>query len=180
MTNTATVIWKNTPHIHIWRGWSKSFLPHTGMVTQMMPLQWRHMSLFRLTTKETSKIRNTWWRHEMETFSALLAICAGNSPVPGEIPAQRPVKRSFDVYFDLCLNKRLSKQSWGWRFETSSCPLWRHRNVPGSDMENVFIFMSFHVFFVFFFRVMLLFVRTNLSDVASFIYKEHWIQKKKK
>ena len=47
----------------------------------------------------------------METFSALLAICAGNSPVSGEIPAQRPVTRSFDVFFDLRLNKRLSKQS---------------------------------------------------------------------
>ena len=37
----------------------------------------------------------------MDTFSALLAICAGNSPVPGEFPAQRPVTRSFDVIFDL-------------------------------------------------------------------------------
>ena len=65
----------------------------------------------------------------METFSALLAICAGNSPVPGEFPAQRPVTRSFDVFFDLRLNKRLSKQSWGWWFETLSRPLWRHRDV---------------------------------------------------
>ena len=40
----------------------------------------------------------------METFSALLAICAGNSPVSGEFPAQRPVTRSFDVFFDLRLN----------------------------------------------------------------------------
>ena len=64
----------------------------------------------------------------METFSALLAICAGNSPVPGEFPTQRPVTRSFDVYFDLRPNKRLSKQSWGWWFETQSRPLWRHRN----------------------------------------------------
>ena len=47
----------------------------------------------------------TWWRHQMETFSALLAICAGNSPVPGELPAQRPVTRSFDVLFDPGLNK---------------------------------------------------------------------------
>ena len=69
-----------------------------------------------------------WWRHQMETFSALLAICAGNSPVPGEFPAQRPVTRSFDVFFDLRLNKRLSKQSWGWWFEALSCPVWRHRN----------------------------------------------------
>ena len=37
----------------------------------------------------------------MEKVSALLAICAGNSPVPGEFPTQRPVTRSFDVYFDL-------------------------------------------------------------------------------
>ena len=48
----------------------------------------------------------------METFSALLAICAGNTPVPGEFPAQGPVTRSFDVFFDLRLNKRLTKQSW--------------------------------------------------------------------
>ena len=40
----------------------------------------------------------------METFSALLAICAGNSPASGEFPAQRPMTRSFDVFFDLCLN----------------------------------------------------------------------------
>ena len=84
----------------------------------------------------------------METFSALLAICAGNSPVTGEFPAQRPVTRSFDVLFDLRLNKRLSKQSWGWLFGTPSRPLWRHCNVrevpvmavsvtcPSSQHEN--------------------------------------------
>ena len=68
---------------------------------------------------------NPWLRHQMETFSALLVICAGNSPVPGEFPSQRPVARSFDVFFDLPLNKRLSKQSWGWWFETPSWSLWR-------------------------------------------------------
>ena len=72
----------------------------------------------------------SWWRHQMETFSALLAICAGNSPVPGEFAAQRPVPGgSFDVFFDLRLNKRLSKQSWGWWFETLLRPLWHHCNV---------------------------------------------------
>ena len=70
-----------------------------------------------------------WWRHQMETFSALLAICAGNSPVPGEFPAQRPVTQSFDVFFDHPLNKRLSKQWWCWWFETLSRPLWRHCNA---------------------------------------------------
>ena len=48
---------------------------------------------------------------------------------PGEFPTQRPVTRSFDVYFDLRLNKRLCKQSRGWWFETLLCPLWRHSNV---------------------------------------------------
>ena len=69
-----------------------------------------------------------WWRHQIETFSALLAISAGNSPVSGDFPAQRPVTRSFDVFFDLRLNKQLSKQLWGWWFETPSCPVWRHWN----------------------------------------------------
>ena len=68
-------------------------------------------------------------RHQMGTFSASLAICAGNSPVPGQFPTQRPVTRSFDVFLDLRLNKRLSKQPWGWWFESLSGPLWRHRNV---------------------------------------------------
>ena len=71
----------------------------------------------------------SWWRHQVETFSALLAICAGNSPVHGEFPAQRPVTRSFDVFFDLRPNKRLSKHSRGWWFETLLCPLWHHCNV---------------------------------------------------
>ena len=52
-----------------------------------------------------------WWRHQMETLSELLAICAGNSPVTGEFPSHRPVPRSFDVFFDLHLYKRLSKHS---------------------------------------------------------------------
>ena len=50
----------------------------------------------------------------METFSALLAIRAGNSPVTGEFPSQRPVMQSFDVFFDLRLNKWLSQQSGNW------------------------------------------------------------------
>ena len=49
------------------------------------------------------KLFDPWWRHQMETFSALLAFWAGNSPVPGEFPSQRPVTRSFDISFDLCL-----------------------------------------------------------------------------
>ena len=50
------------------------------------------------------------------------------------IPAQRPVTRSFNVFFDLRLNKRLSKQSGGWWFETLPCPLWRHCNGKATGM----------------------------------------------
>ena len=58
----------------------------------------------------------------------IFRVTTGNSPVTGEFPAQRPVTRSFDVFFDLDPNERLRKQSWGWWFETPSCSLWRHRN----------------------------------------------------
>ena len=75
--------------------------------------------------KDNNRNSFSLWRHQMETFSALLVVCAWNSPVTGEFTAQRPVTRSFDVFFDLRLNKRLSKQWWGWWFETS---LWGHCN----------------------------------------------------
>ena len=63
----------------------------------------------------TTPLGGSWRRHQMETFSALLA--------------QRPVTRSFDVFFDLHLNKQLSKQSRGWWFETPSGSLWHQCNV---------------------------------------------------
>ena len=47
----------------------------------------------------------TWRRHHMETFSVLLAICLGNSPVTGEFPPQRPVTRSFDFFSLICVWK---------------------------------------------------------------------------
>ena len=74
----------------------------------------------------------SWWRHQMETFSALLTLCARNPLVTGEFPAKRPVTRSFEGFFHLCLNKRLSKKSRGWCFETLSPSLWRYCNGSGS------------------------------------------------
>ena len=65
----------------------------------------------------------------METFSALLALCEGNSAVNGEFPSQRPVTRSFYVFFDLRLNKRFSKPSRRREFETPSRSSWRHSNA---------------------------------------------------
>ena len=65
----------------------------------------------------------------MGTFSALLALCERNPPVLGGFPSQRPVTRSFDVFFDLRLKKYLSKHSWLRWFKTPSRSLWRHCNV---------------------------------------------------
>ena len=63
-------------------------------------------------------------------------------PITGELPAQRPVARSVDVFFDLLLNKQLSEQSWSWWFDTLSRPLWRHcnammtRGLPSQSVSN--------------------------------------------
>ena len=76
----------------------------------------------------SSPENETCWRQQMDTFSALLFFCAGNSPVTGKLPSKRPVTRSFDDFFELRLKKRLSKQ---WRrrwFDTPSRSLWRHCN----------------------------------------------------
>ena len=62
-----------------------------------------------LNSATRTEVISPCWRHQMETFSALLAICAGNSPVTGEFTTQKPVTRSFYVFSDLRLNKRLSK-----------------------------------------------------------------------
>ena len=71
----------------------------------------------------------------LETLGRLSALRPGNSPMTGKFPAQRPVTRSFNVFFDLRLNQHLSKQ---WRrrwFETPSGSLWRYCNMrlPGSN-----------------------------------------------
>ena len=63
------------------------------------------------------------WKH----FRVTGQLC-GEFAGPGEFPAQRPMTRSFDVFFDMRLNKRSSKQPWGWWFETPSWSLWRHCN----------------------------------------------------
>ena len=64
--------------------------------------------VFPLDHLETNEIQSssvfsimvmTWWSHQMETFSALLALSACNSPITGVFPSQRPVTRSFDVFF---------------------------------------------------------------------------------
>ena len=91
----------------------------------------------RNSTLYARLIFSAWWRHQMATFSALLDLCAGNSPVTGELHTQRPVKLSFDAFFDMRLNKRLSKQSFGWWFETPLHSLWRHCIMQANDSRSI-------------------------------------------
>ena len=108
--------------------------------------------LFRCRSKKTSKL----W---------VTCLCAGNWPVTGEFPTQRASNaenvsiwwrhhdvwltthcmmkaRLSDVFFDLCLNKRLSEQSWGWWFEMPSCSLWRPCNEVGLPTLRKGIFLG--------------------------------------
>ena len=67
---------------------------------------WCHHGVFSMMTSSNGNI-----------FRVTGPLCG---EFTGEFPSQRPVTRSFDVFFDLCLNKWLSKQSWGRWFETHS------------------------------------------------------------
>ena len=70
-----------------------------------------------------------WWRHHMETFPTLLALCTWNSPITGEFPSQSPGVRSFDVFVDLRLRRRLSKQTRRRCFQTPLRSLLQHCNA---------------------------------------------------
>ena len=124
--NTAMII-QNISHYELTKGtpyhalWANCRVSIVSCISRTKILWYNETGLYKL-------FGMTWWHHQMESFSVLLAICAGNSPVTGEFPSQRPVTRNFDVFFDLCLNKLLSKQLWGWWFETASCPLRHHSN----------------------------------------------------
>ena len=119
----------------------------------------------------------------METFSASLAICAGNSPVSGEFPAQRPVTWSFDVFFDLCPSKWLSKQSRGWWFETPFLSLWSHCNgyITGHPLvqtqNHPFVHTSISVIMDECFRLEEInnspfFNRISFGDISQYIFHE--------
>ena len=77
-----------------------------------------------------SQYVETWWRHQMETFSALLDLCARNSPVIGEFPSLKPVTRSFSVFF-IC--------TWinGWVNSREAGDLRRYRPHYYVDVMNM-------------------------------------------
>ena len=111
-----------------------------------------------------------WWRHQMETFSVLLVICAGHSPVTGEFCAQRPVTWSFDVFLDLRLYKRLREQSWGWWFETPSRRLWRHCNMRAflDFGRKLKVLLGWRIF-VYFFAQIMNFLFDNKGELCAII-----------
>ena len=92
-----------------------------AVIWDAMTFMWRHCNVSSVCVAHDDVIK---WKH----FPRYWPFYAGNSQVTGEFSGQRPVTRSFDVFFDLRLNRRLRKQSWGWWFETLSRPLWRHCN----------------------------------------------------
>ena len=111
----------------------------------------RSMHIKNASTKGISYINRPVERHKQlalqwrmmtssngNIFRVTGPLC-GEFTGPGEFPTQRPVTRSFDVFFDLRLNKRLSKQPWGWWFETLSWSLWRQCNVLNSSTNRLFL-----------------------------------------
>ena len=124
--------------------WPVDF-PHKGPVTRKM-FPFDDVIMPRILRPQNQKIRVENGRcliyNYIFTLSATVMMTSSNGNIfrvtgplcgefigPGEFPTQRPVTRSFDVFFDLRLNKRLSKQPWGWWFETPLWSLWRHCNV---------------------------------------------------
>ena len=95
--------------------WHMTSLGHNELLDQSVVEYW----CFMMTSSNGNIFRVTG------------PLC-GEFTGPGEFPTQWPVTRSFDVFFDLRLNKRLSKQPWGWWFETPSLSWWRHCYVMAS------------------------------------------------
>ena len=104
MVPYTRVILKPTFH-RIWITMEKLFMKWALGIGQGPSSQGlASLTQFSAILELSQRVFAPWWRHQIETFSALLAICAGNSLVPGEFPTQRPVTQKFDIYFDLCSN----------------------------------------------------------------------------
>ena len=119
----------NGAAIELWE-WISYFISHfigNGVTSQISSNStFCSTACFGLATKKSPKLMMT--SSNGNIFRITGHLC-GEFTGPSNSPAQRPVMRSFDVFFDLHLNKLLSKQWWGWWFETPSCPLWCHLHV---------------------------------------------------
>ena len=93
----------------------KGLVPDSGQDIKPLRFDW-HDDVIKWNIFLVFKTSNPWDLTDMMTssngtFFSLLAICEGNPPVTGRLPSQGSVTRNFDVFFDLHLNKWLSKQS---------------------------------------------------------------------
>ena len=96
-------------HFEVWKH-SPTF--EGGNSPPFGAIYWSRQPRVYVGVQRCSCIKISWRHHQMETFSALLAVCVENSLVTYEFPSQRPVTRSYDVLFDPRLNKRVNEQSW--------------------------------------------------------------------
>ena len=108
-------IWQMTPHISLLEEGLPLYFGKNYTTVTIYKTVWYCCSLSMMTSSNGNIFRVTG------------PLC-GEFTGPGEFPTQRPVTRSFDVFFDLRLNKRLSKQPWSWWLQTPSWSLWRHCN----------------------------------------------------
>ena len=99
-----------------WHEWcfAKNVWGFPSMYFFWSNMSWIHVSNYKPLSHPCNHDHVAKWNH----FFALLAHCEGNPPVSGGFPSQRPVTQSFDVFFDLRLKKRMSKQSRRRWFET--------------------------------------------------------------
>ena len=114
-----------------WNNDSYTNITHTCAHYHFVTTEYTHLYFLNsiMTLNKQSARAISWWRHQMETFSALLAFCAGNSPVIGEFPAQRPVTPSFEIFL-IC--------AWinSWVNNREAGDLRRHRAHDVSAMSN--------------------------------------------
>ena len=126
--------------------------------------QWRlFQTLHDIEAKRSYRCYpSSWWHHQMKTFSALLAICVGNSPVTSDFLAQRPVTRSFDVFLicvgiNSCINNREAGDL------RRHHPLWRHCNVAALTKtfqnDSIFIWVNEGKIRVLFYEIWVHFTR---------------------
>ena len=140
-------------------------------VTTLKPIErtwnmWRHaINTHNITWHAIDCVNHPWllWcDNYSDTLLSISMVTSSNGNIfrvtghlRGEFTAPRwiPYTRSFDVFFDLRLNKRLSKQWRGWWFETLTRPLWRHRNVKliaflaSSHHQNIAVWIILTIYF---------------------------------
>ena len=79
----------------------------------------------------------TWWRHQMETFSVFVALCEGNSPVTSEFPSQRLVTWSLMFYL-------ISAWTNGWANHRDAGNLRRHQAYYDVTVMIAVFWFSLH------------------------------------